>query len=595
MSFARKKLSFKLLSVFIPLICFALAGLNLQAQTKKTPPKLKPSAATVISKNAKTSPAGSADKKTAGKIIVGKTIIGKTTIGKTTVGKTIGKEKTQQKVLKVSDKAPKISKAELARQAALEEAAERQQAAREREVQQHEAAMREAEEAHRQAALQEKLRREQAAREARARQLAFERGLKTETLLNISRDQTDGEDLEVRRAAVSALAGHAGTVVVLEPQTGKVLSMVNQDWAIRKGFKPCSTIKLITGVAGLTEKVIDAGGNIRSTRFPMALNDALAFSNNSYFQRVGTDLGNNRMLIYARDLGLGEPTGINAPGEVAGKLPYGNNNARIYSHGDDFEVTPLQLAVVVSTIANGGKMIVPQIPRTGVQKTNFQGATRRRVDLPLDKLQGVLPGMVGSVSYGTARRSGAAEFGAAGKTGSCTGQGSWLGLFASIAPVVNPRLAIVVVTRGAGERGKYASAIAGKIYRALGSRLKDKTGQELIAKVPLLLKPQPKVDAKTSALMDESQGEDSEDNDTNVLGRGATSAIDSATAKRANPKKGGDDASETARVTNKFTTVKSPVKSTATTAAKSSPLFAPIIIRVKGELSRPRVVPMTNK
>ena len=176
------------------------------------------------------------------------------------------------------------------------------------------AAARKAAEERRQAILAEKRRREEAARIARARKAAFERGLHTETLENIAKDESDGEDLQVRRAAVSALGSHAGTVVVMEAQTGKVLTIVNQDWGIRSGFKPCSTIKLVTGVAGLNEKVIDSEGNINGSNYRMQLQDALAFSNNGYFQRVGSDLGNSKMISYAKTLGLGQPTGINAPG-----------------------------------------------------------------------------------------------------------------------------------------------------------------------------------------------------------------------------------------------------------------------------------------
>ena len=266
------------------------------------------------------------------------------------------------------------------------------------------AAARKAEEERRQAILAEKRRREEAARIARERKLAFERGLHTETLENIAKDNTDGEDLQVRQAAVNALGSHAGTVVVMEAQTGKVLTIVNQDWGIRNGFKPCSTIKLVTGVAGLSENVIDDEGNINGSSFRMQLQDALAFSNNAYFQRVGSDLGNSKMISYAKTLGLGEPTGINAPGEFAGKLPYGNNNARIYSHGDDFEVTPLQLAVVVSAISTGGKRVVPQIPRTSIENTNFRGRYRSQINLPARDLQEMLPGMIGAAEYATARR-----------------------------------------------------------------------------------------------------------------------------------------------------------------------------------------------
>ena len=63
-------------------------------------------------------------------------------------------------------------------------------------------------------------------------------------------DDPTGEDLQIRAAAVDALGNHAGTVVVMEAQTGKIVTIVNQDWAIRKSFKPCSTIKLVTATGG---------------------------------------------------------------------------------------------------------------------------------------------------------------------------------------------------------------------------------------------------------------------------------------------------------------------------------------------------------
>ena len=329
----------------------------------------------------------------------------------------------------------------------------------------------------RQAALAEQRRREQAAREARERRLAFERGLRTATVANIAKDDSSGEDLNVRRAAVNALGGHAGTVVVMEAKTGKVVTIVNQDWAIRDSFKPCSTIKLVTGVAGINENIIDGDGKITNSSTRMGLDYALAKSNNVYFQRVGVNMGSNKMIQYAKSLGLGEKTGINAEGETPGKLPYGNSNARIYSHGDDFAVTPLQLAVMVSALSNGGKKVVPQIGRPRVERTAFRPHLRENVGLPMRSVEGVLPGMIGAAEYGTARRGVDSSMGVAGKTGSCIERGSWVGLFASVAPVEDPKYSVVVITRGQSERGKYAAAIAGKIYQALGGNIKRNRDQ----------------------------------------------------------------------------------------------------------------------
>ncbi len=258
-------------------------------------------------------------------------------------------KKSNSRTAKNEPKAKKLSAREQARLDAKSKKAPK-------ETKRQAAERRRQEEIRRQAALAEQRRREQAAREARERRLAFERGLRTETVDNIAKDNTDGEDIRVRNAAIEALGNRAGTVVVMESQTGKLLTVVNQDWAIKNGFKPCSTIKLVTG---LNESVINGDGTIAGDPNSMNLDTAIAFSKNPYFQRVGVKMGNAKMIDYARTLGLGQKTGINAEGETPGKLPYGNSNPRVYSHGDDFEVTPLQLAVLVSALSNGGNKVVP--------------------------------------------------------------------------------------------------------------------------------------------------------------------------------------------------------------------------------------------
>ena len=428
----------------------------------------------------------------------------------------------------------------------------------------------------REAALEAQRRREAAIREARARKMAFENGLRTSTVDNILSDNLEGEDMEVRRAAVSALGSHAGTVVVLEPQTGRILSIVNQDWAIKKSFKPCSTIKLVTAFAGLNENLINQSGTITQRNFAMNLDDALAYSNNAYFQRVGVDLGNQKMVSYARLLGLGEPTGLNVEGETGGRMPFNNNNARIYSHGDDFEVTPLQLAVMVSAISNGGRLIVPQIPRTKTEKANFKGYMKRQISLPPIALQRIIPGMIGAASYGTARRGVDSSLEIAGKTGSCIGNGSWVGLFASVAPIENPKLAVVVILRGQAERGKYAAAVAGKIYDALRNRIAV-SGKQNFANLPLQLKPQSKIDAKTAAQMDDAEDEDSDDTGTVRQG-----------------KKGDTDEFETSVVKPQIVTGQTP-KSMKNDNQNQTPLFPTVVITKKPRSETKNRVETSNR
>lgn len=339
------------------------------------------------------------------------------------------------------------------------------------------------------------------------KQIAFERELIEESLANIKSDQTEGEDLEIRNIAINALGHRAGSVVVMESQTGRILTIVNQDWAVRQSFKPCSMIKLVTAIAGLNEGIIEKTGKISYQNYGLNLTDALAYSNNTYFQRVGSLLGNEKFIFYARALGLGEKTGINLEGESSGRLPYSNHNPKIYSHGDSVEVTPIQLAVMISAIANNGKIVAPNIVRTP-QKASFQGSIRRQINIPLENLQGVLPGMIGTVNYGTARLSGVSYLNVAGKTGSCIGQGSWLGIFASVAPAINPQFTVVVLTRGRTERGKTAALVAGRIYKALERRFFQTPIYYDVAKGTNT--PKPKIDEKISTLLDGFESEEIE-------------------------------------------------------------------------------------
>src|ERR1043166_4936230 len=112
------------------------------------------------------------------------------------------------------------------------------------------AEMRRVEGRNRRALLEARRRAEAARRAAIARQMAIDKAMRDEVQTFISKNDLSGEDPEVRRVAVNALGNHAGTVVVMDPITGRVYSIVNQEWALRRGFKPCSTIKLVTGVAG---------------------------------------------------------------------------------------------------------------------------------------------------------------------------------------------------------------------------------------------------------------------------------------------------------------------------------------------------------
>jgi cell division protein FtsI/penicillin-binding protein 2 len=299
--------------------------------------------------------------------------------------------------------------------------------------------------------------------------------MKTATRASIERDDTRGEDPQVRQAILSALNGHAGTVVGMDPRTGRVYSMVNQQLGVHAAFKPCSTIKLVVGLAGLHENEIGSSGILELTGgdYRMGLTDALAHSDNGYFQEVGEKLGYERVLEYARDFGLGEPTGLNTTGETGGLIPLRippRGITFMSSHGDGFAVTTLQLASLTSAIVNGGYLYKPQILRTDKEISGFKPSLRRKIEVSDADRARVLEGMMGSAAFGTGKSSATQGALVAGKTGTCSDEVSKIGLYTSVNNVDNPTLALAVIVRGSSERGASAATIAGEVYRQLAPR-----------------------------------------------------------------------------------------------------------------------------
>src|SRR4051812_39980161 len=134
-------------------------------------------------------------------------------------------------------------------------------------------------------------------------------------------DITAGEDPIVRQAAIDALDGMNGTAVVIDPSNGRVLAMVNQNLALSPGAEPCSTIKLSVALAALHEGLVTRDTPVHLAGFRMNMTDALAKSNNLYFEELGRELGFERVHHYATQFGLGELAGWNIQGEQLGVYP----------------------------------------------------------------------------------------------------------------------------------------------------------------------------------------------------------------------------------------------------------------------------------
>jgi len=288
-------------------------------------------------------------------------------------------------------------------------------------------------------------------------------------------DFIDGEDLTVRRAAVDALGPLNGTVVVTDPMTGRILTIVNQKLAFQNGFQPCSTIKVPVALAALSESVIDRDTMIRvygRTTFNMTT--ALAKSNNQYFAALGQRLGFDRVSYYAKMFGLGEKAGLDIeqekPGLLTPTVPK-TGVGMMTSFGDGISMTPLEYAAIIGSIANGGNLLYLQYPKSQNEAQSLIPRVKRRLDIE-PFIDDVKPGMMGAVEYGTARRVGFdPEEPIYGKTGTCTDSRSptHLGWFGSYTEVGKNKLVVVVLlTGGRPVSGPAASGVAGQVYKNLG-------------------------------------------------------------------------------------------------------------------------------
>lgn len=290
-------------------------------------------------------------------------------------------------------------------------------------------------------------------------------------------DRVDGEDLMARRAAVEALGRYNGAVIVADPNSGRILSVVNQKLAYTGAFEPCSTIKIVAALAGLSEGIINQDYSLRlSKHHSIYLTEALAHSNNAFFASVGEKLGYDKIVQYGQMFGLGEKAGLNIdaeqPGLIASEAP-SDGLGMMTSFGEGFSMTPMELTAVVSTVANGGTLYYLQHPNSQAEIDEFVPQVKRQLDIT-PFLTDIRPGMEGAVEYGTARR---ANYSASepifGKTGTCTDNRTptHLGWFGSYNEIASRKLVVVVLlTGGHSVSGPIASGVAGQVYKNLSDQ-----------------------------------------------------------------------------------------------------------------------------
>lgn len=288
-------------------------------------------------------------------------------------------------------------------------------------------------------------------------------------------DVTAGEDSVVRQAAIDAMGDMNGTAVVINPANGRILAMVNQKLALSSGAEPCSTIKLSVAMAALSEGLITRDTPVRLSGFHMNLTQALARSNNLYFEELGRQLGFERVRSYANQFGLGELAGYNIEGEQLGvypdhELPASQGGVgRMCSFGQGVSMTPLQLGAFVAAIANGGTLYYLQHPTSAAEATAFQPKVKRTLNIA-KYLPEIEDGMAGAVEFGTARRLRANfhELPVFGKTGTCSDKGTRFGWFAAYSDSPQGSLVTVFFLKGGRPTfGPRAAELTGQFYKNL--------------------------------------------------------------------------------------------------------------------------------
>ena len=291
-------------------------------------------------------------------------------------------------------------------------------------------------------------------------------------------DLTAGEDPIVRQAAIDALGDMNGTAVVIDPSNGRILAMVNQKLALSPGAEPCSTIKITVAMAALSEGLVTRDTPVQLGGFHMTMDQALAKSNNLYFEELGRELGFDRVRHYANQFGLGELAGYNIEGEQLGvypdqELPASEGGvARMCSFGQGVSLTPLQLGAYVAALANGGTLYYLQHPTTAEEAARFEPKIKRTLDIA-KYVPDIEVGMAGAVEYGTARslRANFHELPVFGKTGTCSDKGTRFGWFASFSDSPNRGLVTVFFLEGGRPTfGPRAAELTGEFYKNLWDR-----------------------------------------------------------------------------------------------------------------------------
>jgi penicillin-binding protein 2 len=346
-------------------------------------------------------------------------------------------------------------------------------------------------------------------------------------------------DRRIQEAAERAMAGRSGAVIVMDPRNGDVLAMTSSpafeldrltgnldrdEWlkvirdpltplmnrALQSQYAPGSVFKVVVAAAGLQEGSLTpmdktyCNGEFHLGQWTFKdwkegghghvdTRTALIHSCNIFFYQAGLKVGPAAIARYAEAFGLGSPSGIDLGGERAGMVPFLDGRRRVdgrkWQAGDTVNmsigqgqvlVTPMQIARMMSAVANGGVLwrprLVQRVERVdGSLAYSSSSKMTGRVDLsPIvwAFLRQALSGVVNEGGTGGAARIPGIDV--AGKTGTAqsvsksdSAKGQDHAWFASFAPAQDPEVVVVVLVERGGKGGQVAAPIARQIYQAI--------------------------------------------------------------------------------------------------------------------------------
>ncbi len=368
-------------------------------------------------------------------------------------------------------------------------------------------------------------------------------------------------DQEMQEIVEEAFTGFRGACVVLDPRNGDILAMASvpsynpnlfvpairkADWnslikdeqqpmlnrAIQGTYCPGSTYKVIVALAGLESGMVTPanhyecpgyftlGNNTwrcweRGGHGDMNMREALTMSCDVYFYNLGLKLGGPSIGEMSHAFGLGEKTGVPLDHEDAGLIgddafKRARNPRDRWTSGDAvnmaigqglINVTPLQMAVVTSALANGGTVFKPRLvlriqTPDGETVTDFPPEVHDKIPATPEHIQFVRESMLNVVENGTGKNAAQPKIKVAGKTGSAqflerdAASGEWVkrtrAWMIAFAPYNEPRYTVVLIAEGGDSGGHTAAPMVGVIYKKLFELEQDRKNPKKPAAVAAL-------------------------------------------------------------------------------------------------------------